>query len=121
MSIAWAFVWNQIKGNIQEFNFESLTYYAVSNPNSAFDKSYFCRESEADDPYKCVGDEETELNKNTFYYDLMFQNCTKFGATNIGVVYAKKGDDGVTDADMANKLLDMIFENITTTYYNNNE
>ena len=62
-----------------------MTYYGIANPSMLAENSNFCRHTDpdAEDLYKCP-DDETPANQ--FNYNLIFENCTKYGAETIGVV-----------------------------------
>ena len=45
--------------------------------------------------------------------------CTSYGASSIGIVYAKDGDSNVDDAQLANEILDEVFQDVSDAYVEN--
>ena len=119
-SIAWVIVYFMGMGSIQPQSFSSLSYINIANPSMDWDKANFCREPGTVNMYDCQDGED--LNQgNMFTQVQLFENCTSFGATDIGLIYASENDEKITNAVLANEILDEVFTSISESYYKNNE
>ena len=120
MSMVWFLLWDGAKNSIKPLQYNAMTYYGISNPSMDVKESNFCRYGSTDpqDIYECSTTEGIE--GDSFNYNQLFENCTLYGAEQIGVIFATEDDKHIEDYELANEILTGIFNNISHAYVSNN-
>ena len=87
MVFFWVLLYSAVKPFEMTLRYGSLEEYAVSTPSMDGTKSLFCRDGLASE-----GCADQELGVNSFQTSILFENCTKIEAYDVGIIYPQDGE-----------------------------